>query len=257
MVVVLFLLIVIITYKEGDRMILSSMRNVVFGYGDTPVLSGISLDIYKGEFVGITGPNGAAKTTMLKLLLGLLKPWSGTVRIYAEALEGQSLNIGYVPQNVASFNSGFPSRVLELVRSGCYSRLGLFKRFTAEQHDIVEQSLKRVGMWEYRQSKVGELSGGQKQRICIARALAGQPNVLILDEPTAGMDQQARMGFYQLMRHYVSEHGMTVIMVTHGLEESGQYLDRIISLEQQESEGWQCLSTNSCSVRFGPELSLE
>ncbi|GAA0133460.1 zinc ABC transporter ATP-binding protein ZnuC [Paenibacillus sp. YSY-4.3] len=238
-------------------MILSSMRNVVFGYGDTPVLSGISVDIHKGEFVGITGPNGAAKTTLLKLLLGLLEPWSGSVHIYTEALEGERLNIGYVPQNVASFNSGFPSRVLELVRSGCYSRLGLFKRFTGEQHKIVEQSLKQVGMWEYRHRKVGELSGGQKQRICIARALAGQPNVLVLDEPTAGMDQQGRLGFYQLMRHYVTTHGMTVIMVTHELQESGKYLDRIISLEQRESEGWQCLTTSSCSVHFGPELCLE
>src|SRR5690606_35356098 len=112
-------------------------------------------------------------------------------------------------------------------------------------------------MWEYRHRKVGELSGGQKQRICIARALAGQPNVLVLDEPTAGMDQQGRLGFYQLMRHYVTSHGMTVIMVTHELQESGKYLDRIISLEQRESEGWQCLTTNSCSVRFGPELCLE
>ncbi|MGG4551884.1 metal ABC transporter ATP-binding protein [Paenibacillus humicus] len=238
-------------------MILSSMRNVVFGYGDTPVLSGISVDIHQGEFVGITGPNGAAKTTLLKLLLGLLKPWRGSVHIHTEALEGERLSIGYVPQNVASFNSGFPSRVLELVRSGCYSRLGLFKRLAAEQHEIVEQSLKQVGMWEYRHRKVGELSGGQKQRICIARALAGQPNVLVLDEPTAGMDQQGRLGFYQLMRHYVTSHGMTVIMVTHELQESGKYLDRIISLEQRESEGWQCLTTNSCSVRFGPELCLE
>ncbi|WP_055109071.1 metal ABC transporter ATP-binding protein [Paenibacillus ihumii] len=238
-------------------MILSSMRNVVFGYGETPVLSGISVDIHQGEFVGITGPNGAAKTTLLKLLLGLLKPWSGSVHIHTETLKGERLSIGYVPQNVAAFNSGFPSRVLELVRSGCYSRLGLFKRFTAEQHRIVEQSLKQVGMWEYRHRKVGELSGGQKQRICIARALAGQPNVLVLDEPTAGMDQQGRMGFYQLMRHYAASHGMTVIMVTHELHESGQYLDRIISLEQRESEGWQCLSTSSCSVRFGPEPCLE
>ncbi|GGH13589.1 metal ABC transporter ATP-binding protein [Paenibacillus segetis] len=234
-------------------MILSSMKNVVFGYGEAPVLNGVSLDIHCGEFIGITGPNGAAKTTMLKLLLGLLKPWSGTVELNKHALGGKKLQIGYVPQHIASFNSGFPSHVLELVQSGCYSRLGLFKRFTQEKAAVVEQSLKQVGMWDYRHRRIGELSGGQKQRICIARALAGEPNVLILDEPTAGMDQQSRIGLYRLMRHCVTTHGITVIMVTHGLEETDEYLDRVISLEQRESEEWQCLSTSSCNVHFGPE----
>jgi zinc transport system ATP-binding protein len=234
-------------------MILSSMKNVVFGYGEAPVLNEVSLDIHCGEFIGITGPNGAAKTTMLKLLLGLLKPWSGTVELNEHALGGKKLQIGYVPQHIASFNSGFPSHVLELVQSGCYSRLGLFKRFTQEKAAVVEQSLKQVGMWDYRHRRIGELSGGQKQRICIARALAGEPNVLILDEPTAGMDLQSRIGFYQLMRHCVTTHGITVIMVTHGLEETDEYLDRVISLEQRESEEWQCLSTSSCTVHFGPE----
>lgn len=233
-------------------MILSTMENVVFGYGETPVLNRISLEIHTGEFVGITGPNGAAKTTLLKLMLGLLKPWSGVVKINREALVGKKMNIGYVPQQVASFNSGFPSQVLELVQSGCYPKLGLFRRLGPEQRDIVERSLKQVGMWEHRHRKIGELSGGQKQRICIARALAGQPQVLILDEPTAGMDQQSRLGFYQLMRHYVTVHNVTVIMVTHGLEETEQYLDRVILLEQMESEEWQCLNTSSCSARFGP-----
>jgi len=235
-------------------MILSSMENVVFGYGDKPVIDGVSLEIHAGEFVGITGPNGAAKTTLLKLLLGLLKPWSGNVRINEEVLVDGRLNVGYVPQQVAAFNSGFPSRVLELVKSGSYPRLGLFRRFGAEERQIVERSLKQVGMWEHRDRKIGELSGGQKQRICIARALAGQPRVLVLDEPTTGMDRQSRQGFYQLLRHMTDQHGLTVIMVTHGPEEAETYLDRIISLEQQESEEWQCLTTRSCSVRFGPAL---
>ncbi|MCA1294358.1 metal ABC transporter ATP-binding protein [Paenibacillus sp. alder61] len=238
-------------------MILSSIRNVVFGYGEAPVLNGISLEIHAGEFVGITGPNGAAKTTLLKLMLGLLKPWRGEVVIHKETLGDRGLKIGYVPQQVASFNSGFPSTVLELVKSGCYSRLGLFKRFGSEEEALVERCLKQVGMWEYRHRKIGELSGGQKQRICIARALAGEPNVLILDEPATGMDRESRGGFYRLMRHYVDEHGITVIMVTHGLEEAQPFLDRIISLEQKESEEWTCLTTSSCSARFGPALFSE
>lgn len=233
-------------------MILSSMRNVVFGYGDEPVLDNISLDILSGQFIGITGPNGAAKTTLLKLMLGLLRPWSGTVHLNKGISDNGRLVIGYVPQQVASFNAGFPSKVIELVRSGCYPRLGLFRRFTPEQEEIVERSLKQVDMWHLRDRRIGELSGGQKQRICIARALAQQPQILVLDEPTTGMDLDSRIGFYKLMRHDVSEHGRTVIMVTHGLEETSSYLDTVISLERKEDEGWQCLVTNSCNVHFGP-----
>ncbi|GGO07934.1 ATP-binding cassette domain-containing protein [Saccharibacillus kuerlensis] len=96
-------------------MILSSMRDVVFGYGDTPVVQDVSLDVYKGEFLGITGPNGTSKTTVLKILLGLLKPWSGSVELNKEAFDGEKPIIGYVPQHAASFNSSFPSRVIELV----------------------------------------------------------------------------------------------------------------------------------------------
>lgn len=232
-------------------MILSSMRDVVFGYGKEPVIDQLSLDIHVGEFVGITGPNGSAKTTMLKLLLGLLQPWSGTVHMNIQNNRGNKLEIGYVPQQVASFNSGFPSTVIELVRSGCYRKLGLFRKFSPDQEVVVERSLREVGMWEYRNTRVGALSGGQKQRICIARALAGQPQVLVLDEPTTGMDCRSREGFYDLMRHYADVHGLTIIMVTHGLEEMGNRLDRTITLERQESEEWQCLSTNSCSEPFG------
>jgi zinc transport system ATP-binding protein len=234
-------------------MMLASMRNVVFGYRDIPCVENVSLEIAKGEFVGITGPNGAAKTTTLKLLLGLLKPWSGEVQLDLEQTTGKKLVIGYVPQTVASFNSGFPSKVIELVRSGCYSRLGLFRKFNNEQHELVEKCLKQVGMWELRHRKIGELSGGQKQRVCIARALAQQPDVLILDEPTTGMDLESRLGFYELMRHHVNSHDRTVIMVTHVLEEAIPHLDRVINMERKERGGWKCFTTNSCSVRFGPE----
>ncbi|MNN76229.1 High-affinity zinc uptake system ATP-binding protein ZnuC [compost metagenome] len=116
----------------------------------------------------------------------------------------------------------------------------------------MERCLRQVDMWEYRDRRIGELSGGQKQRICIARALAQQPQVLVLDEPATGMDLESRTGFYGLMRHYVNAHGRTVIMVTHGLEETSPYLDSIISLERKEQEGWICLVTNSCSAHFGP-----
>lgn len=196
----------------------------------------VSLDVRKGEFLGITGPNGTAKTTVLKLLLGLLKPWSGSVELNKEAFGGVKPVIGYVPQHASSFNAGFPSRVIELVRSGCNDRVGLFGRFGAEEERLVRDSLEQVGMWELRRRRIGELSGGQKQRVCIARALVQCPDVLILDEPTTGMDIRSRTALYRLMRHQVRHHGVTVVMVTHGLEEAGRYLDRVVTLERLEEE---------------------
>lgn len=234
-------------------MLLSSMRDVMFGYGDQAVVENLSLDIHSGQFIGISGPNGAAKSTLLKLMLGLIKPWSGSI-VFKRVLEdGSRLSVGYVPQQVASFNAGFPSKVIELVRSGRYGRLGLFKRFTSADYEIVERSLKEVGMWEYRHRRIGELSGGQKQRICVARALAQEPQVLILDEPTTGMDVSSRTDLYRLLNDYVKDKGNTVIMVTHSLDEIGPYLDQVVHLERKENEGWRCSVTNLCSARFGQE----
>lgn len=234
-------------------MIISSMRDVAFGYGQESVIENLTLDIHAGQFIGVAGENGAAKTTLLKLMLGLLKPWNGYVHLRRVQEDGSKLTIGYVPQQVAAFNAGFPSKVIELVQSGCYSGLGYFRRFKKEQHQAVERALKQMEMWEYRDRKIGELSGGQKQRVCIARALAQQPKLLVLDEPTSGMDAASRMKLYQLLREGVNQEGRTVIMVTHGLEEATPYLDTLIQLERKEGEGWQCLVTNSCSEPFGQE----
>ncbi|GIO66078.1 metal ABC transporter ATP-binding protein [Paenibacillus sp. FSL M7-1455] len=212
-------------------MIFCSLRDIVFGYENEPVIRNVSADIHAGEFIAVSGPNGAAKTTLLKLMLGLLKPWSGTVRFSAEL--GRS-RVAYVPQQASSFNAGFPSKVIELVRSGCYPELGLFRRFRREQHELVEEALKAVGLWELRNRKIGELSGGQKQKACIARAIVQQPDLLVLDEPVTGMDAASRTRFYEWMRQQVKEEGRTVIMVTHGLDEAQDYLDRVIYLEGKE-----------------------
>jgi len=212
-------------------MILCSLRDIVFGYENEPVIRNVSADIHAGEFIAVSGPNGAAKTTLLKLMLGLLKPWSGTVRFSAEL--GRS-RVAYVPQQASSFNAGFPSKVIELVRSGCYPELGLFRRFRREQHELVEEALKAVGLWEQRNRKIGELSGGQKQKACIARAIVQRPDLLVLDEPVTGMDAASRTRFYEWMRQQVKEEGRTVIMVTHGLDEAQDYLDRVIYLEGKE-----------------------
>lgn len=233
-------------------MLLASMQGVVFGYSDVPCLEDANIDIYSGEFVAVTGPNGASKTTLLKLLLGLQYPWKGVVRLTPRNADGNKLRIGYVPQQIAAFNGGFPSTVLEFVRSGRFAQGSWLRKLRQEDLSLTEQALRNAGMWELRDRKIGELSGGQKQRICIARALAQEPDLLVLDEPTTGMDQESRLGFYELMHHQVKAHARTVVMVTHGLSEVEGYLDRMITLERKEGGGWKCCTTTSCSGHFVP-----
>ncbi|MGO4500810.1 metal ABC transporter ATP-binding protein [Paenibacillus sp. 2RAB27] len=233
-------------------MLVSSLTGVEFGYNDMPCIQDANIEIKLGEFVAVTGPNGAAKSTLLKLMLGLLQPWKGNVFLSPSNEEGKRLQVGYVSQQISAFNSGFPSTILEFVRSGRYANGSWFRKLRKEDDVLTENALRQVGMWDLRKRKIGELSGGQKQRICIARALAQEPDMLVLDEPTSGMDQESRFGFYQLMHHQVKAHGRTVVLVTHGLAEAAPYLDRIIELERMEDGGWKCCTTTSCSGHFVP-----
>jgi len=230
---------------------LVSLHNIVFGYSHSPILSGISFEIQSGEFVGITGPNGASKSTMLRLMLGLLKPWEGAITISKKNAEGKRLTIGYIPQQIAAFNTGFPSTVLGLVRSGRFIKGKWLKKLNREDEGKVENALKMVGMWDFRHQRIGALSGGQKQKIMIARVLASEPDLLVLDEPTTGMDAESRKGFYEFLFHQVKKHHRTVVMVTHELDEVHSYLDKNLRLERGEQGGWKCLTWSSCSEHFG------
>ncbi|MGD6677953.1 metal ABC transporter ATP-binding protein, partial [Xanthomonas citri pv. citri] len=147
-------------------------------------------------FVTLTGENGAAKTTLIKATLGILKPKQGKVSIAEKSIKGKKLRMAYLPQQIASFNAGFPSTVYEFVKSGRYPRQGWFRRLTAHDEEHVRISLESVGMWEHRDKRLGALSGGQKQRAVIARMFASDPDIFILDEPTTGMDAGTKDAFY-------------------------------------------------------------
>ncbi|ANU11072.1 hypothetical protein A1A1_13622 [Planococcus antarcticus DSM 14505] len=230
---------------------LISLKNIVFGYNHVPILNGVSFDIQSGEFVGVMGPNGASKSTILRILLGLLKPWEGSVTTRKRNIQGKPLTIGYVPQQISSFNIGFPSTVQELVRSGRYKKGKWLKTLTKDDLAQIENALKMVGMWEFRSRKIGDLSGGQKQKIIIARVLASDPDLLVLDEPTTGMDAESRMEFYRFMSHQVKKHNRTVLMVTHEQDEVERYLDKVLRLEKGEQGEWKCLTLDSCNEHFG------
>ncbi|MFV0559918.1 MAG: metal ABC transporter ATP-binding protein [Enterococcus sp.] len=221
------------------------VEDLTFYYEDEPVLEDVSYHVDAGEFVILTGENGAAKSTLIKATLGLLKPTKGSVKIAKKNSDGKKISVGYIPQQVASFNAGFPSTVLELVRSGRFPKGRWFKKLDKTDEEHVKIALESVGMWEMRHKRIGELSGGQKQRISLARIFATDPDLFILDEPTTGMDEESRNNFYELLRHNAHDHGKSVLMITHDHEDIKQYADRQIRLVRKEGSKWRCFHMNS------------
>ncbi|MFD1926549.1 metal ABC transporter ATP-binding protein [Sporosarcina siberiensis] len=196
------------------------LDNVNFNYGHTAVLEDISLKVENGEFWALIGPNGSGKSTLINIILGLLKPDSGTVKLFGVELDSFKHRelIGYVSQKSNSFNSGFPATVLEVVRSGLTRKRGLFKRFSKNEELKAIEALKIVGMDHFSGRNIGELSGGQQQRVFIARALAGEPELLVMDEPTVGIDQQNVSSFYSMLNDLNRDHGIAILLVTHEID---------------------------------------
>ncbi|HVT40013.1 MAG TPA: metal ABC transporter ATP-binding protein [Gemmatimonadaceae bacterium] len=199
---------------------LVTFDHATLGYGHRPVLSDISFDIPEGDFLGLVGPNGAGKTTILRAILGSLAPMSGRVTVRS------GLRFGYVPQR-DSVSYGFPLKVLDVVMMGRYDRIGLGRRPTAEDRRLALLSLDHVGIAHLADQQVSALSGGQKQRTLIARALVGEPTVLVLDEPTNGMDLVSTTQILGLVRELHEEDNLTVLMVSHALNEVANYVSRI------------------------------
>ncbi|MBW2048538.1 MAG: ABC transporter ATP-binding protein [Deltaproteobacteria bacterium] len=188
------------------------MKGVWFSYDRTTVLKDVTLTLKQGDFLGIIGPNGGGKTTILKLLLGVLKPDRGTIRILGEAPHDVNHRIGYVPQNT-DLNITFPISVMEVAMMGRLSRSRIGRPYSRNDRSKVEDALRKAGMWEQRDTPVGRLSGGQRQRVFIARALATDPEVLFLDEPTASVDPEFEVDLFDFLRELNST--VTIVTVTH------------------------------------------
>ncbi|TFD92307.1 MULTISPECIES: metal ABC transporter ATP-binding protein [Jeotgalibacillus] len=193
------------------------LQNVSYRYDKEQVLTDINLEIPKGSFLGIVGPNGSGKSTMLKLILGLLKPKNGEVFLFGEPLAKFKAweKIGYVSQKANSFNTGFPATVYEVVASGLTKKTGLFKMIGRKSRPQIERAIHAVGMEDFMTRNIGELSGGQQQRVFIARAIVSDPDVLILDEPTVGVDVKNVQTFYNMLDRLNKELGITLLLVTH------------------------------------------
>ena len=205
-----------------------------FSYGEVPVLSCASFGLPQGGFAALIGPNGAGKSTLLKLLLGELSPSSGAVRLLGQdtARFRNWRRLGYVPQDGLARHTDFPASVEEVVLANLSGEIGLFRFPRQEHRERVRQALELVGMAGYGRRLIGALSGGQRQRVLLARALISRPEVMLLDEPTSGMDLQSGENFYRLLAGLNRDHGLTILMVGHDVDRICSYVSTLYCLEE-------------------------
>jgi zinc transport system ATP-binding protein len=206
------------------------IRNVSLSLRGTPVLENVDLTLEGGEFVGLIGPNGAGKTALLKVILGLLHPDRGSVRVFGEPPERARGRVAYVPQ-FARFDSEFPIRVVDVVLMGRLGPERLFRRFRREDRRRAAEALERVDLTPLADRQIGKLSGGQLQRVLIARALVKDARLLLLDEPTASLDTRVGIELYEFLARFSRE--MTVVMVSHDVGVIRRYVTSVACLNRR------------------------
>lgn len=193
-------------------------------------LEKVNLSIYKEDFLGIIGPNGGGKTTLLKVILGLVKPSRGQVKVLGDIPEKNRKFIGYVPQNIL-FDKEFPVSVWDVVLMGRLGQRGYFRRYNQEDKEKALDALKKVGMLEFKDKQIGKLSGGEQQRVFVARALVTEPRLLLLDEPMASIDPPMRAEFYALLEKLRKQ--MAIVLVSHDLSAVSIYVNKIACLNRR------------------------
>ncbi len=242
---------------------LITMENVSFAYDNKHALKDINLEINTGAFLGLVGPNGGGKTTLIKLLLGLEKPQQGSIKLFDKNITDfkQWSRIGFVSQKANSFNRGFPATVREVVSTGITAKLGYFHFFKKADKQKVVNAIKMVGMQDYINRNIGDLSGGQQQRIFIARSLVSDPALLILDEPTVGIDTENVQKFYGLLHRLNEENNITLLLVSHDIGTMTEHADGIACLNKSlhfhgDTKSFSNLTDRELSHFYGHDLNL-
>ncbi len=210
------------------------VEDLWFSYGVEPVLEGISLRVERGDVLGLIGPNGSGKTTLLKLIVGLLPLQQGTIRLFGQELRRfrERARLGYVRQRSWDFERNFPASVEEIVRMGRVPRLR-WGRWSRADTEAVERAMRAVHVAELRARPISELSGGQQQRVFLARVLAQEPEILLLDEPTAAVDPKVEAEFYELLGRLNREQGLTIVLVSHDIEAIVTQVTKIACLNRK------------------------
>ena len=202
------------------------VHNLTASYNRKPVLWDVDFKLPKGQLIGIVGPNGSGKTTLLRNIMGLMKPDSGYVNIFGKKLDNVRERVSYVPQR-ETVDWDFPANVMEVVEMGRYRKSNLFRRISTKDKNIAKQALERVNMLEYANRQISQLSGGQQQRVFIARSLAQQADLYLMDEPFVGVDAATEESILQLLSEMKRE-GKTVVIVHHDLQTAYEYFDHIV-----------------------------
>jgi zinc transport system ATP-binding protein len=211
------------------------IRNLSVAFNHVPALEDINLDIREGSYVGILGPNGAGKSTLLKVILGLIQPGRGEVLVFGDTpdkLRRTGKLIGYLPQKPLG-NPRFPVSVLDVVLMGRFGRIGLGRRPRRTDAEIARRNLERLGILHLADRPIGELSGGEQQRVFIARALALEPRLLVLDEPTISLDACAQDDLYEMMHGLKEELHLTVLIVSHDIGAVARHVDDVVCLNRR------------------------
>jgi zinc transport system ATP-binding protein len=214
---------------------LISVNNVSFGFGGTDILQDVTFGIAPGDFLALTGPNGSGKTTLIRLILGLLKPTRGSIFLLGKEVDQfrQWNRIGYVPQKATNVDPFFPASVREIVAMGLLSRKPFPRLLKTGDEAQIDRALGRVGMEGLKDRRIGELSGGQQQRVFIARAIVNAPDVLFLDEPTAGVDAETQTRFYEMLSELNRRERLTIVLITHDFSVITKHVNKVACLNQR------------------------
>jgi len=218
-----------------DLNTLISVKNVSFSYSYGRVIDDVSLTIKSGDFLAIIGPNGSGKTTLVKIILGLLKPSEGEVRILGKRLEDFSewQRIGYVPQKATHIDPFFPVSIKEVVALGLLTSKRLSRLTKKEEELTIQKALLQVGLTSLKNRRIGNLSGGQQQRVFIARAIVNQPHILFLDEPTTGVDAETQEHFYDMLDDINKKEKITIVLITHEIGIINRHVNKVACLNQK------------------------
>jgi zinc transport system ATP-binding protein len=203
-------------------------ENVYFNYGEYPVLENINLSIFEKDMLAVIGPNGGGKTTMLRLILGLIKPSRGTVKLFGENPDKKRRFAGYLPQQ-KEIDFSFPISVYQAVLMGRYRGFG--RRYSSEDRTAVDEALNTTGIKDLKDRHISMLSDGQRQRVLIARSLVGKPKILLLDEPLSGVDPEAQVSFYNLIIRL--NESMAIVFVTHDISVISEYFETVVCLNRK------------------------